>query len=243
MRIVFLGTSHGYPEPGRRCSCVMIRIADRTYFVDMGTQIVPDLVNRGIPVESVKGVFITHMHGDHTNGLISFADLVHWHYKTADPLILMPEQQGVDALENWIKAAQSGFREGVRIRAYEEGVIYDDKVLKVTAIRTKHLAVSYAFLIEAQGKRLLFTGDLNRQMSDFPVSVLEEPLDLLVCESAHFSPLLYKPVLQGKDIRQVIITHYAPRHLTDIRQLIAEMEPMPVKMANDGLELEIFAGK
>jgi len=34
MKILFLGTSHGVPEANRRCSCTMIEIGDKRYFVD-----------------------------------------------------------------------------------------------------------------------------------------------------------------------------------------------------------------
>ena len=51
----------------------------------MGVNAIDALRTRGIEVEDVKGIFITHVHGDHTNGLISFVDLISWYFKTADP--------------------------------------------------------------------------------------------------------------------------------------------------------------
>ena len=75
MKIVFFGSSHGVPEPNRKCSSVMIEVSDNRYFIDMGTQSIEQLISRNIPIESVKAIFITHMHGDHSDGLISFIDL------------------------------------------------------------------------------------------------------------------------------------------------------------------------
>ena len=48
MRITFIGTSHGVPEPERRCSCTMIETQGRYYFIDMGTQAIEDVIKRGI---------------------------------------------------------------------------------------------------------------------------------------------------------------------------------------------------
>jgi len=66
----------------------MLEIKGRYYFIDMGTPVIDHLVTAGIPIDAVKGVFITHMHGDHTNGLIHFVDLISWYFKTSDPTIL-----------------------------------------------------------------------------------------------------------------------------------------------------------
>ena len=91
MRIVFFGSSHGVPEPGRRCSSAMIEVGERRYFIDMGTQSIEQLITRRMAPNSVKGIFFTHMHGDHTNGLISFVDLCTWYFKDVDPAIFLPE--------------------------------------------------------------------------------------------------------------------------------------------------------
>ena len=72
MRIVFFGSSHGRPEGGRRCSSTLVEIGERLYLVDMGPQVDEDLVFRGLPMEGVRAIFVTHMHGDHTYGLVSF---------------------------------------------------------------------------------------------------------------------------------------------------------------------------
>ena len=76
MKITFLGSSHGVPEANRKCSCIMIEVGENIYFVDMGTPSIDELRKRGKSVDAVKGVFITHMHGDHTDGLIQFVDLI-----------------------------------------------------------------------------------------------------------------------------------------------------------------------
>lgn len=96
MQITFLGASHGVPEANRRCSCTLIETNGRYYFIDMGVNAIDALRTRGIDVEDVKGIFITHMHGDHTNGLVSFVDLISWYFKTADPEICLPNLEGFE---------------------------------------------------------------------------------------------------------------------------------------------------
>ena len=119
MRITFLGTSHGVPEPNRRCSCAMITVGEgkdaRRYFIDMGTQAIEDMITRGIPVESAKAVFLTHPHGDHTHGVISFIDLCCWYFKSANPTVFFPEKEQIDALKSWLHVSGTEIRDGVEL--------------------------------------------------------------------------------------------------------------------------------
>ena len=238
MRICFLGSSHGVPEPGRQCSSTMIDVSGRIYLIDMGMMVIPALINRGIPIDAVKGVFVTHMHGDHTNGLPGFVDLLTWYFKTADPAILLPKQEAVAVLADWTRLIGAGNRE-LRYGTVLPGTVYDDGYLKVTAIATKHCDRSYAFLIEAENKRLLFTGDLHRTLEDFPEVAKQQALDLLVCEAAHFPPTQYLPIFRQCSIKTICINHHAPRHMAAMQQLMADMGSNTVIAAHDGLELQL----
>ncbi len=65
----------------------------------MGVNAIDALRTRGIEVEDVKGIFITHVHGDLT---YKRAHLIcrpyHWYFKTADPEIYLPNLEGVEAI-------------------------------------------------------------------------------------------------------------------------------------------------
>ena len=110
MRLVFFGTSHGVPEPNRHCS-------------------------RGIAPDSVKGVFLTHLHGDHIDGLLQFVDLAGWFFKTVDAAILFPDERGIQALNGWFSALGYPLRP-MDFRIIQPGVTFDDGILRVTACRT-----------------------------------------------------------------------------------------------------------
>ena len=239
MKITFFGSSHGIPEPHRRCSCTLIEIGDSRYFIDMGMMPIEELVNRGIAVDSVKAVFITHMHGDHTHGLISFVDLCSWVYKTAEPKIFLPKLKGKEIIYNWFETTGTKARE-FEFAEVSEGVIFDDGVLKVTAVRTKHCDVSFAFVLEAEGKKVLFSGDLSRNPEeDFPKLAKEIQLELAVCECAHFSADKYEPIFKECNIKKVIINHYSQRFVPSIMNLAESMPGLSIKQANDGLTVTI----
>ena len=193
MRIVFLGTSHGVPEPNRRCSSTVIEVDGSHYFIDMGTQSIEGLISRGIRPNNVRACFITHMHGDHTNGLISFIDLCSWYFKNAAPQIYLPgdTEKSVNAISGWLEC------NGVEMRDFkfghvDDGFVYRDEKIKVSAFRTKHIDQSFSYLVEAESKRVFFSGDLRRPLyldsptEDIAVEEFDKGLDLAILELAHF---------------------------------------------------------
>lgn len=243
MKIVFFGSSHGIPEPNRKCSSTLIEVGERRYFIDMGTQSIEGVIGRGIPVESVKAIFITHMHGDHTNGLISFLDECSWKFKSADPAVCLPKdpEEVRSAIEGWIRCNTITPR-SFDYRLVTEGEVYDDGFIRVTAFRTKHIDYSYAYLVEAEGKRVLFSGDLsqNGPSDDFPASVLELPLDLAVCEAAHFEATEYLSIFKdNKNLKKLCFNHYSERRLPSVLAMPALLPDIEVIRAADGLEITV----
>lgn len=243
MRIVFVGSSHGYPEPGKRCSSTLIEVRENRYFIDMGTQSVEDLIARNIPAAAVKAIFVTHLHGDHTNGLPSFLDVCSWKFKNADPVVYLPGdmENARECIRAWLACNGTPMRP-FDFRPVQEGLLYDDGALRVTAYRTKHIEHSYAYLIEAEGKRVLFSGDLSPKgpQEDFPMAVLDEPLDLAICECAHFEATRYLPLFAGKEnLKSLCFNHTSERLLPSVLECKARLTDIPVIRVVDGMEITL----
>lgn len=237
MKITFLGTSHGVPEPHRQCTCIMVEAGKNVYFLDMGTSPVGALRNRGICMDAIKGVFITHMHGDHTNGLIPFVDVLGWYFKTPDPVICLPDLAAADLISSWLKTTLNNSNKTIKYKAVQSGEIFNDGTLKVTAFSTLHCPNSYAYLLETDGKSVLFTGDLQLPRVDFPRVAETRRIDLLICEAAHFPATEYLPVLEKCDIGRVCVTHYSPRFHQSVFDLQEARKDLII--ATDDLELHI----
>jgi len=242
MKITFVGSSHGVPEPNRKCSCIMVEVGEKIYFVDMGAPAVDAIITRGLDINNVKGVFITHMHGDHTNGLIQFIDLATWYFRQTQPVFVLPcPEEAKAGINAWLSANFIPEMREFEFRKTEPGVVYDDGTVRMTAIATQHCKLSHAYLLEAEGKAVLFTGDLKNPQVDFPAIAFEKHLDLLVCESAHFSTLDYLPVLEKCDIDKVCVNHYSDRFLVDVMQLLQAMKEKgrPALRATDDLIITV----
>ena len=242
MKLTFLGSSHGLPEANRKCSSILIEIGENRYIIDMGTDITEPFATKNISLSSIRAIFITHMHGDHTNGLIPFLELCNWAYRDeVNPDIFLPgNMEGtIAAINAWLKCNATCEPYPFSYKAVECGVLYDDGVAKVTAFLTKHTAASYAYLFEAEGKRILFGGDLSHKgpAEDFPVSVLEKPLDLAICEAAHFDATEYLPIFKGNEnLKALCFNHYSERHLASVIEAKGKLSEIPVVIAADGME-------
>ena len=239
MQVLFLGTSHGVPEERQFCSGVLLRSGDRTYLIDAGAPVSALLRRYQIEHESVRGVFITHMHDDHFAGLVEFSALLTWYFKKADPEILLPEQKGIDLLDYWLDTMYGADRRPLRMRVYEPGVIFDDGCLRVTARPTQHMPHANAFVCEMEGKRLLFTGDMSGSYAEYPSLLNGEQFNLVVCEGAHHSPYsecaeIFAPTRTDR----LLVTHYTPAHGEAVKAFAKRM-PFPCALAYDGMTVEL----
>ena len=67
--VVFLGTGAAVPVPSRGTTSQFVDIHGHTYLVDAGEGVQLALRKNKRKFQKLKGVFISHMHGDHVLGL------------------------------------------------------------------------------------------------------------------------------------------------------------------------------
>ena len=215
MKITFLGTSHGAPEPGHFCTSVLIEHNGCHYLIDLGAPVEALLVNRHFDFNTLKGVFITHMHADHTDALFSICKGFGVYHKEASADFFFPEEGVPDAVRAWHKTLHGSIPEDrFRMHITHEGVIFNENGLKVSAIRTEHISPdvpSYAYLFETDtGKRVLFTGDLAYDYHDYPAVTRESDFDLVVSELTHCRADKAYDLLDAVRTKLMIFSHITP---------------------------------
>ena len=254
MRVTIVGSSHGVPEPGRRCACVMIETGKSIYFFDMGANAIEALVNRHLPVESVKAVFFTHRHGDHIDGLVPFVDLVSWYYRKASPEVYLPDIGFESAIRSFLDVTGCQVTDRIRFSTVEEGTFYDDGVLSVTAFPSAHCEGAKSFIISLEGKNIIFTGDLRHNNGpdvEYPILAKEcedragksgrgKVIDFVICEAAHFEADKYLPHFVENPPLTVCFTHYSnPKVGGIISVRDALKEKSEVILGFDGTEINL----
>ena len=241
MKWTVAGASHGVPEKHRFCSSLFLQVGENTYIFDAGAPISGLLSYHDISHDTVKAVFITHGHTDHLNGLPAFCSELMWWggYRNCDPAFFYPEKKCIDAIRHWIDSfGVATRRQSLNEQVYDPGVIYDDGTVRVTARQNKHTSRSFSFFVEAEGKKILVTGDLGYGFGEYMDILGDDVYDLVFCEGAHHDPGTVNELLKKTPTKQMIIHHLNLQREPFLRQLPAET-PFVCALAEDGLTVEL----
>jgi len=214
MKITFLGTGHGLTEKGRFRTAIMIETGGTSYLIDAGSPVVNQLANMDKELKELRAVFITHTHNDHLIGLIEMVDSISCTETGASIDFYIPEENAIDLIKKYLMAT-SGIlnEEDARMHHYGKDFIYEDENIKLTPFETGHLhkknRPSYGYILECEGKRVIFSGDLSYllEMNDFPVAAKKQESDLFICEMAHFDFEVLRPHLLECKTKRLLLNH------------------------------------
>ena len=248
MKITFMGTSHGVPSAERHCSSTLIQTNGSAYIIDAGAPITDTLLRSGEIFDNVRGIFTTHCHGDHINGIFHFIDLSNWYWKNTNYDVYLTSQAVIDAIFAVLAAASLGAKfpaDRLRLHVATADTKFEDENIKLAYIPTKHINeyhLSAAMDIELEGKRILFTGDMSQKLAkdDFPKVAFEREYDLIVCELAHFGIPELTPYLDRVKTKRFAFTHASERKFGDIEELAKSGKyPFEILHPSDGDVIEI----
>jgi ribonuclease BN (tRNA processing enzyme) len=175
-KIVFLGTKGG-PRvgvgPSNPANLVMVN--DTPFVIDCGMGVSHQLVSAGVPLESVKYIFISHHHSDHN---LEYGNLVYnaWATGLSTPI----HSFGPKGLEAMTKTYWELNKFDVETRIEDEGrpdprnlliakeidedgVVLQTADVKVTAFRTPHPPITdnFAYKFETPDGTIVFSSDTN----------------------------------------------------------------------------------
>ena len=119
--VVFLGTGAAFPVPLRGTTSQFVDIHGHTYLVDAGEGVQLALRQNKRKFQKLRGVFISHMHGDHVLGLPGLLSTMSLLGRT-EPLTVW----GPEALGSWLdatwRAIQAHMSFEVEHKSWGEGV-------------------------------------------------------------------------------------------------------------------------
>lgn len=223
MKIITLGTSHGDSTLTRFNSSTLYETGGTLYLVDVGAPAEALLKRQGYSCGDIRAAFITHMHDDHAGGLTGLLKQItkYGQGRRFKFSLFLPEEKAISALQNWFSALhEEASSPLLEYNAVNDGQIYEDENLSVSAIRTAHLRTlgrtkgepcSFAYVLhfKKENKTVLHSGDLCADFSDFPKISTEKYFDVCLCEATHYQPESAAPILNSAKFGRLIFIHIA----------------------------------
>lgn len=204
LHVGFCGTGSPLPTRNRAAGCTVVIADGRLFVFDMGDGSGKNLMAMGLPADRIEGVWLTHLHSDHFEGLGPYA-LQRWAGSSATTPLPVFGPDGVAEITEGLNRAykiDSGYRiahHGADIvppsgfgfsgTVVAPGVVYDKAGVRITAFTVNHapIAPAYGYRIDYNGRSVTITGDTALTPS---LAEAAKGSDLLVSEM--LSPRLVK---------------------------------------------------
>lgn len=204
LKVFFCGTGGPLPSSGRAQPCTAVQAGDALYLVDNGMGGWDTLRRMRAPTNSLKAVFVTHLHSDHIAGVGEAAEQS-WINGRSQPLTFVGPE-GTDNLArgfNLVYERDRVFRKAhheqgdikfpldaaeIRSRVVKiprpdgTALAWKDGDLTVTAIRVAHDPVSPAFgyRFDYKGRSVVISGDTTAWP---PLATAAKGADVLIHEA------------------------------------------------------------
>lgn len=148
MEITFLGTSSGVPTRSRNVSSVALRLPQRAelWLFDCGEGTQHQFLRSHLKFSQLSRIFVTHMHGDHTFGLMGLLATSGMAGNAQDVEIYGPEGLE-DYLNACAKYSYTHLSHHLKVHVVSPGLVYEDSDFKVLCDRLKHRIPAHGFRI------------------------------------------------------------------------------------------------
>jgi ribonuclease BN (tRNA processing enzyme) len=247
MRLTVIGCGDAFGSGGRFNTCFMIAAPGRTVLLDCGASSLVALKARNIDINSIDGVILSHLHGDHFGALPFFLLESQFHARRERPLTIAGPPGTRERLNAacevfFPRSSRNAWRFPLDIVEIPVGV--PDEVLGFS-IRTAEVvhqsgAPSTAVRLGADGKVLSYSGDTEWTDALIPIA---DGADLFIIECYDYSRDLpghmnFATLRQKRAelrARRIMLTHMNPTMLARVDEARGE----GLLVAEDGLKVEV----
>lgn len=147
LTVTFLGTSSAAPTKDRGLPAVAIRREGEVILLDCGEGVQRQVIGKGIGLNREMAVLVTHLHGDHVNGLLGLLQTMGLSQRRKPVAIVGPAN-----LLKWLKATSRLLHMGltfpIEFHEAKPGVVLTTKSFRVRATRALHSIEAYSYLVE-----------------------------------------------------------------------------------------------
>jgi ribonuclease BN (tRNA processing enzyme) len=248
------GVGDGWPCADRNHSSFLYRFGKTSFLIDCGEPLSRVYRTANLDYNAFDRIILSHLHADHFGGFFMFMQGL-WLERRTRPLVVHMPSDGIKPVQSLLRAGMlfpELFKFDLRFEALRLRKPIAGGGVRITPFRSSHLDQfrlsfqkkypqkfeAFCFLIESGDLRIGHSADIGRPEDLEPL--LQKPLDLLVCELAHFSPEALFRYVSGREIRRIIFIHLARPFWSNIqhtRRLAARrLGGIPFSFARDGEE-------
>ncbi len=220
--ILFLGTSDAVPGWDRSHACLVARLAGQIIVLDCGEPAAKNMAFECVDFGAIEAIALSHLHADHVAGLLQVITAMWLEAKRSREIPVYLPAEGIETFRRLLDTTYlfpELIKFNVDLRPLKAGEPFAVGPVRVTPHRTTHLdsirriggerrgiaCEPFLFEMGANGKRLVYSGDLGSARDLEPA--LDGPLDLLVCECAHISPESLFEMLHNRSVKHLVLTH------------------------------------
>jgi ribonuclease Z len=251
----FFGVGDGWPCADRNHASFLYRFGDVSILIDCGDALSRAYKASGLHYDTIDRIFISHLHSDHIAGFFMLMQGFWLEQRRKDLPINLP----AEGIKPVVQMLQAGFvfkellQFHMRFETLRSGKHVHTGDVRVTPFPTTHLEQlrrtfqkrypldfsAYCFLIEHGAMRIGHSADIGCPEDLEPL--VRKPLDLLVCELAHFQAEDLFLYLQNRVIKRIVFMHVGRIYWQDLKgtqKLAAKMLPnIPISFARDNQEI------
>lgn len=219
--VLCLGTGDGRACGDRNHSSHLHRLGRKEILIDCGESVCRSLKARRYDFDRIDAILLSHTHADHIGGFFMLVQGM-WLQGRKRPLPVYVPRHAILPLRQMLEHGYLfqlliGF--SVDFIPLKDGESFKIGAVRVTPHLTTHLDAlkkafgpdhrvgfeSFAFLLETRGARVAHSADLGAPEDLDPL--LRKPVQLLVCELAHFTPDALFRYLADKPVETAALVH------------------------------------
>ena len=137
--LTILGSGSSIPTSNRNSAAQVLHVLGRYFLIDCAEATQHQLRRFHVPYNKINHIFISHLHGDHFFGLIGFLSTLSLQGRRGEMHIYAePRLQELFGCQMKILHSRFTFPLFFHALSRREEVIYEDKVVTVTAFPLKH---------------------------------------------------------------------------------------------------------
>ena len=244
MRLQVVGCGDAFGSGGRFNTCFRVERPGGDYLIDCGASSMVALRQLGVDPNTIRTIFISHLHGDHFGGLPFFILDGQFYSRRSEALTVVgPPGLGerlTQAMEVFFPGSATARRRfEVDVREVAPGSSLTVDGVRADATEVKHAcgAPPLGLRLSSDGKTIAYSGD-----SEWTEALVEvgRGADLFIVEALSFD----RPIPQHLDYaafranaarigaKRVLLTHLGP-------DMLARAGEAEHEIAHDGMVVEI----